>query len=168
MKTKSKEIEIGVPGELLEYVEELENEIEQLRETEEKCPGAIRQMNYQFGKGLDDLTLSKGLGFDRGYNDCREHHLLRWIEMAIVHREYMKYEANLRNENAIDWSDWDKGFIHKSGLWDNYLKDMLNTIAVPDKDAFLQGWCEGVSKFFMSICSLIRCPTDFLPGKIST
>jgi hypothetical protein len=164
----TEKIKIGVPKQLLEYAKKLSEHMDLARELEKEAPGCVRQMSHQYDNGLDDFLLSKGLGFDRGYNDCRDHHLLRWIELATIHCSYFQYEEDLltHSKNAIKWSDWRKSIICELSIWDDYLKDMLKTISVPDKDAFLQGWCDGVSKFFLSICCLIECPPDFLPGKI--
>lgn len=164
MKAKIKKIEVSVPEELLECIKELRREIEYNKDRPQnlisKFPKKLkrqffRDMNWQVGGELQNTIVSRGLGFEYGYNDCRKRHLFLWIDMATINHAYLQYEANLSKENAIHWDDLNKSFIYKSELWDEHLKDLLDQISVPDKNAFLQGWCDGVSKFFLSICGLI-------------
>ena len=164
MKTQMKKVEVSVPEELMESIIELRKEIKYNKARPENLISQFpkklkkqffRDMNLQVGGELQDVMISRGLGFYHGYNDCRKRHLFLWIDMATINHAYLQYEANLSKENAIHWDDWDKSFICKSELWNEHLKDLLDQISVPDKNAFLQGWCDGVSKFFLSICGLI-------------
>ena len=164
-KMTEKDLKVETSAPLLEYAKKLAGQIEELRDCEGECSCSTKEVNLQFGNGLDGFLLSKAFGFDMGYNDCREFHLLWWVELLSVTQRYSQYKVEIQTHGIDQPGEWMESILCKLNIWDSYLKDLLDRISVPDKDAFLFGWCEGVSTFYLNICSLIKSPPNVLPRK---
>ncbi len=153
-----------VPEALQQYVRQLEEELRAnlpfLQEIQETCiPSLMQDLHLQTGTALDPVQVSTGLGFDCAYVLCRERHALRWLDMYIIYQGWSEYQDNLRCEHPVDWQDWpNKGWLYQSTVYRQCWPSLLEEFTPPDPEAFLVGWCMGVSRFFINIRGLIRCP----------
>jgi hypothetical protein len=158
---------IDVPEDLMDRITDCEKELADPEQGGEIIKAAgmehspeefWNKMNGQTSTEQIDVVSSIGLGFDCGYMQCRQGKLMRWYDMWAIADLYSMFEQEAE-ENGTKWVAWEgKKYLRNFSVWNDFLRDLIKDTSVPVKDAFLQGWCQGVQRFFLSICALIECP----------